>query len=65
MITLKSRAGQNQECSVFILLSFFLYRFIPDLEDIVSFEELTNEADLSSETKEAARCFFHFVLIPL
>ncbi|XP_057296069.1 WASH complex subunit 4-like isoform X2 [Hydractinia symbiolongicarpus] len=30
-------------------------RFIPDLDDIVSFEELTNEAELSVESKEAAK----------
>jgi len=31
-------------------------RFIPDLDDIVSFEELTKEASLSGESVDAARC---------
>jgi len=30
-------------------------RFLPDLEDIVSFEELATEADLTKETKESSK----------
>lgn len=35
----------------------FLYisRFVPDLEDIVNFEELVKEEGLSEETQRAAR----------
>ena len=37
-----------------IMFDFF-HRFVPDLEDIVSFEELTTEAKLGEETTNAAR----------
>eukprot|EP00111_Clytia_hemisphaerica_P017411 TCONS_00051483-protein len=30
-------------------------RFLPDLDDIINFEELVSEADLSTESKEAAK----------
>ena len=33
-------------------------RFVPDLEDIVSFEELTSEAKLGDETTDAAKFVF-------
>ena len=33
----------------------FVIRFVPDLEDIVTFEELVTEESLSDEAKEAAR----------
>lgn len=36
-------------------LSFCYYRFVPDLEDIVNFEELVKEEGLSEETQKAAR----------
>lgn len=32
-------------------------RFVPDLEDIVNFEELVKEEGLSEETQRAARYF--------
>lgn len=32
-----------------------LLRFVPDLEDIVNFEELVKEEGLSEETQKAAR----------
>lgn len=32
-----------------------LSRFVPDLEDIVNFEELVKEEGLSEETQRAAR----------
>ena len=35
-----------------------LFRFIPDLDDIVSFEELIVEANLSPEAKDAAKYVF-------
>lgn len=38
----------------FIYLSV-IYRFVPDLEDIVNFEELVKEEGLSEETQRAAR----------
>ena len=34
---------------------FFFLRFVPDLEDIVNFEELVTEEGLSKETQKAAR----------
>lgn len=33
----------------------FLCRFVPDLEDIVNFEELVKEEGLAEETLKAAR----------
>lgn len=33
----------------------FISRFVPDLEDIVNFEELVKEEGLSEETQRAAR----------
>ena len=33
----------------------FLHRFVPDLEDIVNFEELVKEEGLAEETLKAAR----------
>lgn len=33
----------------------FLRRFVPDLEDIVNFEELVKEEGLAEETLKAAR----------
>lgn len=32
-----------------------IFRFVPDLEDIVNFEELVKEEGLSEETQRAAR----------
>ena len=34
---------------------FVLCRFVPDLEDIVSFEELVTEENLSEESKQASK----------
>lgn len=34
---------------------FCISRFVPDLEDIVNFEELVKEEGLSEETQRAAR----------
>ena len=36
-------------------LLFTLYRFVPDLEDIVSFEELVKEENLSEEAQQASK----------
>lgn len=38
-----------------ISLVCFCVRFVPDLEDIVNFEELVKEEGLSEETQKAAR----------
>ena len=39
-----------------IVFHFYFYsRFLPDLDDIINFEELVTEADLTTETKEAAK----------
>lgn len=35
-------------------------RFVPDLEDIIVFEELVTEEGLSDDTKTASRCGAHF-----
>lgn len=40
---------------VFFLLFLCILRFVPDLEDIVNFEELVKEEGLSEETRRAAR----------
>lgn len=45
--------------NVFVTRSVFFFlcilRFVPDLEDIVNFEELVKEEGLSEETRRAAR----------
>ena len=33
----------------------YLRRFVPDLEDIVSFEELVKEENLSEESQQASK----------
>ena len=38
-------------------------RFVPDLETIISFEELVTEEHLSEETKAAAKCVVGWWLI--
>ena len=45
-----------------ILIYYFVGRFVPDLEDIVTFEELVT-GELPSETTAAARYIAHCIVL--